>query len=162
MIWSEAEILTLATKAARGAGAPPEQAARFGQAAVAHLHAGRGEAALIAALDALPDGRVLTHLRRIDAVLSAADEVAIPNPDADRLSDSHLDALPFLASGWATPKGLVFDINLAAPRERLGPQRITGCSRLIRQMTDLAKAILVPESEASRRAGAGAGLSDND
>jgi hypothetical protein len=61
MTWSEAEILALATKAARGARAPPEQAARFGQAAVAHLHAGRGEPALIAALDALPGGPILTH-----------------------------------------------------------------------------------------------------
>jgi hypothetical protein len=73
-----------------------------------------------------------------------------------------LDALLFLASGRATPKGLVFDINLAAPRKRFGPRRITGCERLVRHMTGLAKAILVPESETSRRAGAGAGLTDND
>ena len=164
MTWSEAEILALATKSARGAGAPPGQAARFGQAAVAHLQAGRGERLLIAALGALPGGPILTHPLRIDAALSEVDgnEVTVLNPDADPLFASYVDALPFLTSERATAEGGVFGINLAAPRKRLAPRRITGCERLIRHMTELAKAILVPESETSRRAGAGAGLNDND
>jgi hypothetical protein len=162
--WSESEILALATKAARGAGAPPGQAVRLRQAAVAHLQAGRGETLLIAALGALPGGPILIQPRRIDSALSETDgnEVTVLNPAANPLFASYVDALPFLTSEWVTPEGLVFDINLATPRKRLAPRRITGCNRLIHRMSGLARAILVPKSETSRRDGAGAGLTDND
>lgn len=164
MTWSAAEILALATKAARGAGAPPEQSARFGQAAVAHLRAGRDAAVLIAALDALPGGPVLILPRRIDMRLSGADgdRATIVKPEADPLLDSYVDALPFQTSECATPEGAVVTVQLGAPRDRLGPRRITGCAKLVGHMSELAKAILVPDSDISRRAGAGAGLTDND
>ena len=57
---SSNEVMGLAAKAARGAGAPPAQAAQFGAAAAAHLGAGREIDVLVAALAVLPDGPIMT------------------------------------------------------------------------------------------------------
>jgi len=60
MTLSMNEIQTLAAKDARGACAPPAQAAQFGAAAAAHLVARRNAADLSAALGSLPQGLILT------------------------------------------------------------------------------------------------------
>jgi len=58
--YSVNEIESLGAKAARGAGAPPAQALRFGKALVHHLAQQRDPQEIRMALDALPQGPILT------------------------------------------------------------------------------------------------------
>lgn len=166
MSWSVSEIMALAGKAARGAGAPPAQAARFGQAAVVHLTAARDAARLSAALEALPEGPILAYPLALDRALSDAGQglpAALPDLQQNALLVSFVEALPFQASlQVAGEDGLRLRVDLSAPRPRGVPRRITGCDGLIAQMTKLAERTYVPESDSSRRAGAGARLTDND
>lgn len=168
MSWSQAEISALATKAARGAGAPPEQAARFGQAAAAHLAQGRAASEIDQALRALPEGPILRFGRDIDRVKMAALAMAdtcvdVRVDDCAALFDSYLSALPFEVKTTAIEPDhirVVTGNDRGAACKPVG--RISGCDRLIARMSDLAARTFVPESDASRRAGAGAGLTDND
>lgn len=164
--WSCAEVLALGTKAARGAGAPPAQAARFGQVASVHLMAGRDVSLILAALDALPGGPLLDYPLAIErALISLAQdaEAELEGVTFDALLQSYLDALPFDATMTQTEHGrILLAGDLAAPRAPATLRRITGCDALIARMQDLAARTLVPESDLSRISGAGAGLSDND
>lgn len=164
--WSAAEVLALGTKAARGAGAPPLQAARFGQVAALHLMNGREEALLAAALDHLPDGPILTHPLALDrAVIALAEgEVAeLTNVSFDALLLSYLDTLPFEVVAKKSESGAIhLDGDLTVPRAPPTLSRISGCDALMDQFHRLAARTLVPESDLSRSSGAGAGLSDND
>ncbi|WP_227270521.1 hypothetical protein [Roseobacter weihaiensis] len=166
MSWSATEIMTLAGKAARGAGAPPAQAARFGQVVVVHLTAARDVAVLSAALEALPEGPILAYPLVLDQALSDAGQglpAALPGLEQDALLVSFVEALPFQASLQATgTDGLRLRVDLATPRPHGVPRRITGCDGLIAQMTELADRTYVPDSDSSRRVGAGARLTDND
>lgn len=166
MTWSAAEVLALAVKAARGGGTPAGQAARFGEAAVAHLKADRAPEVLDAALAALPKGPVLDYPLKIDAALAGAGADAgvseVSHVADDELFCSYIDALPFRAEMMTSGQRVLFRIMLDQPAERGGAARISGCDTLIARMREMAQAVLVPESEASRAAGAGAGLTDND
>lgn len=164
MSWSRAEILALATKAARGAGAPAGQAALFGEAVALHLGQGRGADAVSAALDALPEGPISTLPLVMQTVVPMAQEggeAKVEWPGDTDLARSYFDALPLectVQREGATGLTLTF-----ATRERpLSLHRITDCDDLIAKMTELAARTFVPESAASRLSGAGAGLSDND
>lgn len=66
--------------------------------------------------------------------------------------------------GWrATPQGAVFEGFVdAPPTPPLDLGRRVVPASLVDHLTDMAAKILVPETEASRAAGAGAGLTDND
>ena len=157
MSWSRAEISALATKAARGAGAPAGQAAGFGAAAVVHLVRQRDEQALIDALDALPVGPVVDLPCQIDAALSG--DAPIANDAVSDLLKSYLEARPYPVSlDHATG---CLSVNDGSPASGISG-RITGYSELIDLMEKLAERTYVPDSDASRAAGAGAGLSDND
>ena len=164
--WSATEIIALAGKAARGAGAPPQQAARFGQVAAVHLGAARPVDALVVALDRLPAGPILDYPLALDRALSAAQSsgsAPVPLKARDALLDSYIEALPFLAHARSMEDGtvtLVVDVAQARPRRQAF--RITGCAALVAQMNALAARTFVPEGAASRSAGAGAGLTDND
>ncbi|MBW4707604.1 hypothetical protein KX928_07375 [Roseobacter sp. YSTF-M11] len=167
MSYSAAEISALATKAARGAGAPPEQAARFGRASVVHLAQNRAVEMLTDALDALPGGVILWAPLAVDRALSSlADDPAGARVEArghPALVQSYLEA---------SPHGIViervdtdaFDISVtaAATGTSVPPVRLSDCDRCIAVMTTLAARTFVPESAASRLGGAGAGLTDND
>lgn len=162
MSWSVAEVTALASKAARGGGAPAGQAARFGQVAALHLGAERAPAELAQALDALPDGPILTYPLSLDAALGqlAQDEtavhVALP---VDGLMHSYVQALPFAAQLTADGR-LELDVTqIAAP---VAGTRISDCDDVIERMVRLAERTYVPESDSSRQSGAGAGLLDND
>lgn len=154
------EVMTLAAKAARGAGAPPAQAARFGQAAVAHLCAGRNPEMLDRALAALPDGPVMALPLNLARVCEAPDASG-PLEDGGwpELAESYVDALPCAATlnvdGTLT-------VHLDAPAAPKSQARCEVSEDQIARWADLAARILVPESDASRLAGAGAGLTDND
>ncbi len=166
MSWSAAEVLALATKAARGGGAPPAQAARFGQVAALHLMAGRDPALLQAALEALPGGPILDLALAVDRAVSEAARgrpgrlTVVPR---NALLDSYIDALPYAARiEQGAAEGLVLQVDVNQPRARAIPRRIEGCATLLARMEALAARTYVPESEASRAKGAGAGLTDND
>ena len=158
--------MALAGKAARGAGAPAQQAVRFGQAAAVHLMAGRSPDALTVALDLLPEGPILAYPLALDQAICTAKSngsARITSVPQDALMDSYIQTVPFLARAESTEdNGWTLIVDFTTPRPRQATGRITGCDRLVARMTELAARTFVPESENSRLAGAGAGLTDND
>ena len=164
MSWSTAEITTLAAQAARGAGAPPGQAARFGQVAAVHLTAARDPSDLERALRDLPQGAILTYPLALDRALTKAvkrgDPVRCDLPPG-ALAQSYVAALPFATElVWQTG---AWALRVSPdPPARAAPRRITGCAALMALMKSHAAQILVPDSAASQATGAGAGLTDND
>lgn len=168
MSWSQTEITALATKAARGAGAPPGQAARFGKAAAVHLARGRNASELEQALATLPSGPIMCFAVDVERLLLAragAGEISIDLNAQTPLAllESYLDALPFdVCLTEVAPNSLRVTLVDASLKTHGPPERISGCDPLIARMMELAAQTFVPESDASRRAGAGAGLSDND
>lgn len=156
------EVMVLATKAARGAGAPPAQAAQFGAAAVAHLTNGRELQDLHNALAALPDGPIISLPLEITRIAetahrgSAKGRVAV---DGATLLQSYVSTLPFQAQ---LMQGNEIHLDLTKPAARIAVQRIDLPEDTYAQWSALAARLLVPESDASRLSGAGAGLNDND
>ena len=126
MSWSVTEIEALATKAARGAGAPAGQAAQFGRALVRHMRANRAEATLLRALEALPDGPIIDLPCTIEAAL--VDDTKCIATNSDDLLQSYLEALPFAVEIDPASGKLVID-HTAPPSNRTG--RITEFSETI-------------------------------
>ncbi len=130
--WSVNEIEMLALKAARGRGAHPAQAAHFGKALVYYLAETQDAGPPRALLDALPGGSVQTL------------------PVAERLDDQD-------------PMQRCYAILRKPPADRPAlPARLKCPAALMDALTNAAALTYVPNSDASRAAGAGAGLSDND
>ena len=157
------EVMSLAARAARGAGAPPAQAAAFGRAAMFHLAAGRAAGPLTAALKSLPQGPILTlPLDFIRVLTEDCSEIPLPPDVATELVQSYAEAQSFLTT--LHPEGPQMQITVDRKSPSPGPaiSRITMSEDLFTFLNHLAARILVPESEASRIAGAGAGLTDND
>ena len=154
--------MVLATKAARGAGSPPAQAAQFGSAAVVHLTQGRDVSALNAALAALPDGPIIAlplALTRIAEGQAEGIATGVLGHADLGLAQSYVQALPCALA--LTVDGTVhLDLNRPAPRALV--QRIDLPEDVYADWAALAAELLVPESGASRLSGAGAGLIDND
>ena len=76
---------------------------------------------------------------------------------------SYVEALPFLAEIIESQENMrTLRIDLSKPRPAKDHVRITAVDDLIVHLNELAEKTFVPESEASRLAGAGAGISDND
>lgn len=162
MTRSANEVMVLASKAARGAGAPPAQAAQFGAAAVTHLTAGRDIAVLDAALAALPLGPIIAlplALTRIAEGQVEGIAEGVIDPIYHVLAQSYVAALPCVAA--LTAEGVVH-LDLNRPALRATVERIDLPIQTYTDWSALAAALLVAESEASRQSGAGAGLSDND
>ena len=156
------EVMVLATKAARGAGAPPAQADRFGAAALLHLVSGRDLAELDAALAALPGGPILSYPLDIMCIAEQATDGMAKGPLAGAqtgLAQSYVQSLPMHAS--LTEDGTL-SIDLAKPAIRRNMTRVDLPDAVYARWSALAARLLVPESEASRLTGAGAGTSDND
>lgn len=162
MIRSANEVMVLATKAARGAGAPAAQAAQFGAAAVVHIIAGREIEVLDAALASLPDGPIIELPLSLMRIVEGQVEGIAQGPldqSQNALVQSYVAAMPCAAA--LTAEGVVhIDLNRPAPRAAV--QRINLSEQTYAAWTALAAALLVPESDASRLSGAGAGLTDND
>ena len=168
MSWSANELSGLVAKAARGAGAPPEQAARFAHAAAVHLSQGREERALKSALDALPAGPVVELYQWFTGILcqgdqngQAAGQVLATAPEP--LIRSMAEAQPFALVAFAAGSdGVWITWDMSRPNPAPPPGRCTISDDFAGYLTRLAARTFVPESDASRRAGAGAGLLDND
>ncbi|MEM9637300.1 MAG: hypothetical protein AAGA94_06605, partial [Pseudomonadota bacterium] len=158
----------LATKAARGAGAPAAQAALFGEAAALHLGQGRAAADLAQALDYLPGGPIMEFPLQLQSLLLSAEEtptctVEMATAGLPTLAQSYLETLPHGCRVNAMSEiSLSVTLDLTAPARSLPLVRAAECDGLMARMTELAARTFVPESDASRRAGAGAGLTDND
>ncbi len=154
--------MVLATKAARGAGSPPAQAAQFGSAAVVHLAQGRDVSALNAALATLPDGPIIAlplALTRIAEGQAEGIATGVLGHANLGLAQSYVQALP-CASALTADGTVHLDLNRPAPRAMV--QRIDLPQDVYVDWAALAAELLVPESDASRLSGAGAGLTDND
>jgi hypothetical protein len=168
MSWSVTEIAALAAKAARGAGAPPAQAARFGQAAARHLAVCRDSRSLTQALEALPSGPIMLLPVVLDAAVAQAWDgsgqvVSLPAGMADDLVESYLAVLPFEASLQRSDSGRVsVRLEVACPLGGGICGRIKAEDAFIEDLARLAARTFVPETDASRSRGAGAGLDDND
>ena len=163
--WSVAETRALAAKAARGGGAPPGQAERFGVAAAHHLAEKRAPEDLLRALEALPEGPILDYPLALDHAVCAAarGEAALSSVRPDDLLRSYVETLAFDARiSTEETRGPMLKVDVRKPRPRRPVQRIDGCAALIARMEQLAKATFVPDSASSRVGGAGAGLTDND
>ncbi|MDF1728997.1 MAG: hypothetical protein P1U53_14755, partial [Sulfitobacter sp.] len=141
-----------------------QQAALFGQAALCHLAAGRAEEHLHAALEALPEGPIM----ELPICLIQAEESTLAGKEAGPLAPDLPDAL-ILSYAEAQACLTTFDVRKrqlttepALPSPGKMPPRISLSDALADRMHRLAARLLVPESDASRLAGAGAGLTDND
>lgn len=155
------EVMVLAGKAARGAGAPPAQAAQFGAAAVVHLCAGHGVDALDDALAQLPEGPIITIPLALARIAEQQVEGIAQGPLSGmepQLCQSYVSALPCVAN-FSEGK---LSLNLNEPAPRRAVARINLSDETYAAWSALASALLVPESDASRLSGAGAGLTDND
>ena len=139
MIRSANEIAGLVAKAARGAGLPLGLAEDLATAIPEHV-SGPVEAALAALSRHLADPRALSaHV----AALDRAEVTGIPLPVQ---GCPCLDALSAARSTGATAAARACDVT----------------DEGWRALEAFAARTLVPASDASRRAGAGAGLTDND
>ncbi|UWR23356.1 hypothetical protein [Sulfitobacter sp. S190] len=163
MSYSENEVATLASKAARGVGAPVQQAGEFGRAAAVHLQADRDVLDLRRALVALPLGPIIDLPRRIQAIAENARggraEAYFETGGWVPLARSYVECLPYEAM-LNLRMELLLDLTLPVPRRT--PARIELSDEIYAEWTEQAQRTMVPDSEASRNAGAGAGLTDND
>lgn len=160
------EIAALAGKAARGAGAPPAQAASFGRAAASHLAQTRPESEIKTALDMLPQGPILSLPTALHSILaSRKDGTAEGVIDAaltPKLAQSYVECLPVAATQKRAGDQIILRLDLDAPTPDRSAPRVNLSLDLYYMMQELAARTYVPDSAASRASGAGAGLTDND
>ncbi|MBM1311777.1 hypothetical protein JQT66_16170 [Sulfitobacter mediterraneus] len=163
MIGSANEVMNLAAKAARGGGAPVAQAYAFGRAAACHLIAERPAADLDTALDALPKGPILDLPLLLMACAEARqNEAVIPGGPLPDLTLSYAQSQSFACTATRSGSQITLSQTFDQPAAQLPIKRVMLPDALAAKMQALAAGLLVPETEASRRAGAGAGLTDND
>lgn len=173
MSYSINEIQTLAQKAAMGAGFPCAQAETFGKAAVAHLIEGGAPEVLLGALSKPHDSPILRlHLLMDDvlrAVRAMGGDVSLSLHQEDgALAKAYVRTLPIRVSNVtiedredATSK-LHLSTEPGSHVELEIPARLTIPNDFGDTLRTLAARTYVPSSDASRLAGAGAGLTDND
>jgi hypothetical protein len=160
------EVMTLAAKAARGAGAPPAQAADFGTAALRHLQAGREVQNLTDALEHLPTGPILLlPLQLLRITENTRDDVArgeFSRAECGGLAQSYLDAQPYETLMEKSGDSARVTLFLDKPKATHISHRVFIPNSLVTLLQTYAARMLVPETDASRLSGAGAGLNDND
>lgn len=166
MICSANEVMNLAARAARGSGIPPAQAMAFGRAVVCHLAKGRDAGTLQSALASAPKGAILTIPLALSRFVETAQGNSVTgqiplSADAD-LMLSYAQTQPFAVMADVQENRLRLKMTLTAPNTFSPGPRIILPDDLAEYMQSLAARVLVPESEASRLSGAGAGLTDND
>lgn len=160
------EVQALATRAAAGAGVPAAQSQAFGAMLARHLADGGAEAPLQSALEA-PD-RIIALAQRVEEVIEAASISPRPvktiEPDSAQraLLVSWLAGLPCRTALDVNGDAVLAALDLAAPSARSRSDRLMVSAALNSDLGDLAARTYVPDSEASRIMGAGAGLMDTD
>lgn len=163
MSFSVNEIQSLCIKAARGAGASSGCADRFGAAATRHLFAHRDARDLLTALAKLPLGPVATLPALVDGLLLLQTNVEVPKDATKALVESYVEALPFRTQQCEAENDLLrAQIDTSQPAVPIKCKRLEVPVTVLNALKTLAAKTYVPASDASRIAGAGAGLTDND
>ena len=164
MSWTE--VQALAVKAASGAGVPPAQALAFGAMLARHVADGGPQGALGAALS---DPQLIVDLaRRVETIVEAASVSATPVKATEQdtgtraMLVSWLSGLPCKAELDVAGARVNVRLALAEPSTQKRPERLVLDAGLLQQMNDLAAKTYVPDSDASRAGGAGAGLMELD
>jgi hypothetical protein len=166
MEWSCAELQTLAAKAASGLGTPPAQALAFGTMVTRYLADGGGEEALMQALQS--SATIVAVAHRVEEMVEqasiASEPVTVNEPDAAKraLIISWLAALPCQTEIAVVGHDVTAILSLDSPSTRARPKRVTVSEDLAKTLHDLAARTYVPDSDASRSTGAGAGVMDPD
>ncbi|MEL7163962.1 MAG: hypothetical protein AAGL96_00710 [Pseudomonadota bacterium] len=159
------EVQSKAARAAIGAGVPHAQALAFGTM-VARLLADGGAATDVAGCLDDP-ARIVALAGAVEEAVEAAsvtdDVVRVPVGTKERdVLAAWLRSLPCQAELAEVPDALLVKLELRAPNALARPVRVSvGCA-LWQVMEDLAARTYVPDSDASRQMGAGAGLMDLD
>ncbi|MFC6583621.1 hypothetical protein [Sulfitobacter aestuariivivens] len=118
---------------------------------------------LVSALDALPGGPILEMPLVLLRLLEDGNgDNAQGRMTATALAQSYVEALPFRQEVMADGEHFSVTLYLTEPAAPIPPARVELTADTTAHLSELAARILVPESEASRLAGAGAGLTDND
>ena len=164
MSWTE--VQNLGVKAASGAGVPPAQALAFGAMVARHVADDGPQGPVAAALSA-PDTIVgLAH--KVETIVEAASmsskPVRVGEDDAGTraMLVSWISGLPCKSELEVAGAKLRIVLSLTEPSTRGRPDRLHLEPSLAAQMTDLAAKTYVPDSDASRAGGAGAGLMELD
>ncbi|MCC5974755.1 MAG: DUF3726 domain-containing protein [Rubellimicrobium sp.] len=176
------EIEALVLKAARGAGLPLGHAEDIAAAAPLLAAAAPGDLdQLVAALApphdpvTLPEADpILLHAPRIamagplilDRLMAEGGSACLRTPDAPALMIALARAAAPAGQIATRTDGTYLHLTMTPDQPPPGPPTLAGPvpvpPRIWASLESLAARTLVPESEASRRSGAGAGLSDND
>ena len=170
---SLAEIGALVEKAARGAGYPHGVAADFGTAAKIHLGSGGDAAAITAALREEPTKVDLDWQAEVviihggpmiligpvaqDAFGMGCNEIVLDDAGHVPLLQAYLSAAGY---GSSAEGNMITHTKEPAAAPAPGPVAVPEAHW--QAWEALAAETFVPESAASRSAGAGAGLTDND
>jgi hypothetical protein len=157
--YSFTEIEALLSKAARGCGSGVADAARFGKAGALCLNAKEGSDLVNAALADLPKGVIGENAKYIQARLAHATGNTLQFSGGDALWEGYVTSLPYVAEQGADG---AFTVSLDAFAKPVLPPRLFIADQNIANWQALAARNYVPETEQSRLAGAGAGLTDND
>ena len=164
MSWTE--VQALGVKAATGAGVPPAQSLAFGAMLARHVADDGPQGALEQVLDA-PD-RIVSLAHRVETIVETASisdkpvDVTEPDVAARALLISWLAALPCKVDLTVSGPDIRIAMSLTSPGTRGRPDRLTLAPSLLGQLNTLAAKTFVPDSEASRSSGAGAGLMELD
>lgn len=160
------EVQTLAVKAAGGAGVPPAQALAFGAMVARHL-ADDGPPGPVAQALSEPH-RIIALAHRVETIVEAASITSTPvdvveeDTGTRAMLISWLAALPCKSELDVSGAKVRVLLSLTEPSTRSRPDRVNVSTSLFDTLTALAQATYVPDSDASRVGGAGAGLMELD
>lgn len=160
MSWTE--VQSLGVKAASGAGVPPAQSLAFGAMLARHV-ADEGPQGAVAAALSKPE-RIVALAHRVETIVEAA-SVTAKSVDATEedagtraMLVSWLAALPCKAEMEVVGPKVRVSLSLSEPSTRKRPERLHLDPSLSDKLNALAAKTYVPDSDASRTGGAGAGL----
>ena len=159
--WNETQ--SLAERAARGAGVPFAQAARFAVGVTRHLSEGRRTGPIAAALDNPEIIHDLTiEVERIIEAASVSGSVWQGTSGSPELLQSVIESLPCASAVTVSGDQVHAHLVLSQPPSRARPARVKVPEKLHAQMNNLAQLTYVPDSAESRSTGAGAELMELD
>ncbi|MEL7091218.1 MAG: hypothetical protein AAFN94_05745 [Pseudomonadota bacterium] len=159
------EVQSKAARAAVGAGVPHAQALAFGTMVARLLSDGGDEDLVLRCLET--PARVVSLAGAVEEAVEAAsvapDVVRVPVDAFQRsLLSAWLRSLPCQAEIAEVADALMVKLELRLPNALERPLRVPVRETLWQAMEDLAARTYVPDSEASRSMGAGAGLMETD
>ena len=155
------QIIATTLKAARGAGFPMAQASQFATAAAQHLIEGRSQEDISQALIHMEASPIYTLPTTLDEVCLNGSQ-SVPNALLPDLIASYVETAPFQAQCIRAGGTILIKHISDRPPTKTVATRVEMSPTLWAHLNKLAAKTYVPASDASRLAGAGAGLTDND